>query len=80
MVEDSKGNIIQAMPIDKNSFVGIAAAEPIRGGLVHLGADGDVTAHFTTGDVVLTGLKAGQELAIDREATGVTSTAAVIIT
>jgi len=73
------GETIQAVEVNESSIVGVAANIGTVGAVVHLLADGDLTFHFDGGDKALTGLKAGMDFVAGNGCTGVTSTAAVII-
>ena len=80
MEKDIVGNIVQALPIHENTFVGIATNENIQSGTVHLNEDGDITFHFAdTDDIVVTAVKAGMDFQVNKHCTGITSTASIII-
>ena len=79
MATNSYGQEVQATAINPGSFIGTATDENIRSGTIHLLEDGDLTVHFDTGDKVLTDLLAGMDFQAEQTATGITSTADIII-
>jgi len=70
---------VQAIVVNQGSFVGVAANQPCAGNVVTLLADGDVTFKFIAGDKTLTGMKGGMSFVAAYACTGVTSTAAVLV-
>ena len=79
MAIGKKGETLQAVSVNSDSFVGVASAEGGAGSLVHILADGDITFIFPSGNKVLTGLMAGMDFVAGSGCQGITSTAAVVI-
>ena len=79
MRRDSEGNLVGAFPVSAGVFVGTAADQKCNGQILHFVDDGTCTFKFKGyPDVAIVG-KAGFDVVVDRECTGVTSTAAVMI-
>jgi len=70
---------VQAINITMGTFIGVPANQDCAGKVVTLGADGDVTFHFASGDKKVTGAKGGMSFVAAMNCTGVTSAATVII-
>ncbi len=75
---DTDGYRIQAVPVNRNTFIGTATNEPCSNKVVHAEADGLLTFHFETGNKAITAI-AGSDFAASEDCTGVTSIASVII-
>ena len=70
---------VQAINIKMDTFIGVPANQDCAGKVVTLGADGDITFHFASGDKVVAGAKGGMSFVAGMNCTGVTSAAIVII-
>ena len=70
---------IQAIIVGPGSFVGVAANKQAASKPVTLLAQGDITFHFLSGDVQLTGIAPGMTFVPTMACTGVTSTVNVLI-
>ncbi len=79
MARGKHGETLQAVEIEANTFIGIAANYGGPGETVHLLEDGNLTFHFRTGDKVISGASAGMDFISGASCTGITSTAEVII-
>lgn len=77
--QDANSNIVQAFPIHSATFIGVATNEPCSKKIVHMAGYGDITFHFTTGDIVFTGVTEGADFSVAEDCTGVTSNTTVWI-
>ena len=73
------GHPIQAFPIHKDVFIGVATNTPVANKIVNIAEDCDVTFHYQEGDVVLTNVVAPYAFAVSYDCTGVTSTGSIWI-
>jgi len=80
MAKNGYGEVVQAMPIKDNTFIGIATNQNPNGGTIQMLADGDITFIFGLKSIALTNINAGQNFQADIGCTGITSTANIIIT
>ena len=80
MAKNSKGEVIQAMPIDSSTFQGVASNQHPGGGTVMMLDYGNITFHFKNGDKTITGVDKGANFQADVDCTGITSTVAILLT
>ena len=78
LIDDENRKEIQALPIHAQTFVGIPSNQACAGQIVHANEDGGIKFIFDGDDVDVTAVK-GQDFAVSKECTGVTSTISVII-
>ena len=79
MARGKYGETLQAPEVSESAIIGTIAKKGKAGSAVHLLADGDLTFHFKSGDKSLTGLKSGMDFIAGVGCTGITSTAAVLL-
>ena len=79
MAIGKKGETLQAVSINADSFIGIAINIGGAASTVHLLEDSDLTFHFASGDKILSELSLGMDFVAGPGCTGITSTAEVII-
>jgi len=75
---DKNERPVQAFPITAGTWQGTPTNQFCRFKIVHVADGGDVTFHYSSGDVTVTA-SIGQDFAISGDCTGLTSAATVII-
>ena len=72
-------SVIQAFPVHRDTFIGVASNYTGSRRIVHAAEDGSVTFNFVDGTVKEFTAKAGQDFAVPADVESITSTAAVWI-
>ena len=79
MAQNSKGAEVQAMPIESDTFIGIASNHKPIGGTIQVVDGCNLTFHFPTGDKIITA-EAGSNFQAGLACTGITSSGEIILT
>jgi len=77
MARGKNGETLQAVEINANTVVGVVSNKGKAGSQIHMQADGDVTFHFPTGDVVVAAV-AGSDFVAGPGCTGITSSSVIL--
>ena len=79
MVKDSS-EIIQAFPIQPNTYTGVPSAFVTKGfSVIHVGSECDITFDFGTQGTVIVAAKVGQDFAIHSSCQTITASVDCII-